>query len=464
LPFLQQPEANAVDAAALNGFRSLRGGQSSEAGAVQRAPYFMLVDEADSLLIDEARTPLILSGGAPNSAAVTAAGCRWGASVAEQFREGEHFEFDDKRQRLALTAAGRAHLRGLPIPPELDGQRMFELYEFVERAILVQHNFQRDRHYVVRNNEIVIVDEFTGRLSEGRRWQAGIHQAIEAREGVPISHEAQVVARVTVQDFFLRFPHLAGMTGTAVSAARELRQLYKRRVVEIPTHHPSRRERLPDRVFAAADDKWNAIAVLAGQMQALRRPVLIGTRSIDVSELLSQRLAQAGVKHDVLNARDPAKEAPIVASAGERGQVTVATNMAGRGTDIRLGAEVAELGGLFVIGTEMHDSARIDRQLAGRCARQGDPGSFQQFLSLEDELLERAFGKEVTARLVAAHRRALDEDPLKATGAISRLFARAQRIIEGRQRRERAQLQQYEARRHTMHKEMGQDPYLDSPE
>jgi preprotein translocase subunit SecA len=191
---------------------------------------------------------------------------------------------------------------------------------------------------------------------------------------------------------------------------------------------------------------------------------LIGTRTIDVSELLSQRLAQAGVRHVVLNARDPAKEAQIVAGAGATGQVTVATNMAGRGTDIRLGEGMAELGGLFVIGTEMHDSSRIDRQLAGRCARQGDPGSFQQFLALDDELLQRAFGEAAAARLVASQGKALRDDPVKATVRISRLFARAQRIIEGRQRRERAQLQQYEARRHTMHREMGQDPYLDSPE
>jgi preprotein translocase subunit SecA len=341
---------------------------------------------------------------------------------------------------------------------------MFDLYEFAERAILVRHNFQRDRHYVVRGEEIVIVDEFTGRLSEGRRWQAGIHQAIEAREGVPITHEAKSVARVTVQDFFLRFPFLAGMTGTALPAARELRQLYQRHVLAIPTHHPSQRERLPDQVFATAEQKWSAIAATAGQLQALGRPVLIGTRSIDVSERLSERLAEKGVTHVVLNARDPAREAQIVARAGEKGQVTVATNMAGRGTDIRLGAQVAELGGLCVIGTEMHDSARIDRQLAGRCARQGDPGSFQQFLSLDDELLRRAFGEAVAAKLVAARRGALCDDPVKAARRISRLFARAQRIIEARQRRERAQLQHYEARRHSMHRELGQDPYLDSPE
>lgn len=466
LAFLQQSAAGKSDAALKRGLLSSTGdgGQSPETGPVQRAPYFMLVDEADSLLIDEARTPLILSGGAPETAVVTAAGCRWGAAIAEQFREDEHFEFDDKRLRLSLSAAGRAHLRGLAIPHDLDGLRMFELYEFVERAILVQHNFQRDRHYVVRDQEIVIVDEFTGRLSEGRRWQAGIHQAIEAREGVPISHEAQAVARVTVQDFFLRFPQLAGMTGTAVPAARELRQLYRRRVLQIPTHHPSRRERLPDRVFAAADDKWNAIAAQASQMQAQGRPVLIGTRSIDVSERLSERLARSGVNHVVLNARDPAREAQIVARAGEKGQVTVATNMAGRGTDIRLGEGVAELGGLSVIGTEMHDSARIDRQLAGRCARQGDPGSFQQFLSLEDELLRRAFGEVATANLATSHGQALRDDPIKAVAAISRLFARAQRTVEERQRHERAQLQHHEARRHTMHREMGQDPYLDSPD
>jgi preprotein translocase subunit SecA len=466
LAFLQQPAVGNSDAGGAGGWLSSNAGKgrASETLPVQRAPYFMLVDEADSLLIDEARTPLILSGGAPETAQVTAAGCRWGASVAEQFHEGEHFDYDEKRQRLALSAAGRALLRGLPIPTELDGQRMFELYEFVERAILVQDKFQRDRHYVVRDQEIVIVDEFTGRLSEGRRWQAGIHQAIEAREGVSISHEAQVVARVTVQDFFLRFPELAGMTGTAMPAARELRQLYRRRVLEVPTHHRSRRERLPDRIFASADEKWDAIVNQAKQMQSQGRPVLIGTRSIDVSERLSERLAQAGVQHVVLNARDPAKEAQIVGRAGEKGQVTVATNMAGRGTDIRLGDGAGALGGLSVIGTEMHDSARIDRQLAGRCARQGDPGSFQQFLSLEDELLQRAFGEAAATKLAASLARALGGDAVKAAMRISRLFARAQRIVEGRQRHERAQLQHHEARRHRMHREMGQDPYLDSPE
>ena len=463
LTWLQQPVAESARVTRLGGLFGSGARQASETGAVQRDPYFMLVDEADSLLIDEARTPLIISGGPPETAAVTAAGCRWGAAVVERFREGEHFDFDEKRQRLALSATGRELLRSLSIPSELDGLKMFALYEFVERAILVTHNFQRDRQYVIKDQEIVIVDEFTGRLSEGRRWQAGIHQAIEAREAVPITCEAQAVARVTVQDFFLRFPHLAGMTGTALPAARELRQLYRRRVLAIPTHHPSRRERLPDRVFATSEEKWQAICDEIGQLQALGRPVLIGTRSIDVSEQLSQRLTGTGIPHVVLNARDPAKEAEIVARAGEQGQVTVATNMAGRGTDISLGTGVAALGGLHVIGTEMHDSARIDRQLAGRCARQGDSGSFQQFLSLDDELLQRAFG-EGAAQRVAAASTALRQDLLHGGARVSRLFARAQRVIERRQRHERAELQHYEARRQKMHREMGQDPYLDSPE
>ncbi len=456
---------NATASGAGDFFRPGAGSTPSGAnGVVHRPPNFILVDEADSLLIDEARTPLILSGGPPETASVTAAGCRWGASIASQFVAEEHFEVDDQGRRLALTPAGREKLRSLPVPHELDGLKMFALYEFVERAILVNRIFTRDKHYVIRDGEVVIVDEFTGRISEGRRWQAGIHQAIEAREGVKITHETQPLARVTVQDFFLRFPHLAGMTGTALPAARELRQLFRLRVVPIPTHRPSRRERRPDRVFATAEDKWSAIVAEAAAMQARNRPVLIGTRSIHLSEHLSQLLTAAGIEHAVLNARDPAAEAQIVASAGQPGKVTVATNMAGRGTDIMLGDGVAELGGLCVIGTEMHDSARIDRQLAGRCGRQGDPGSFQQFLSLEDELLRTALGESDAARIAQKDAAGVRADPVGMSLQIGRLFARAQKSIEQRQRRDRVLLQHYEARRQRMHREMGQDPYLDSPE
>jgi preprotein translocase subunit SecA len=341
---------------------------------------------------------------------------------------------------------------------------MFALYEFVERAILVSHNFLRDKQYVVRDGEIVIVDEFTGRISEGRRWQAGIHQAIEAKEEVKITSETQMLARITVQDFFLRFPHLAGMTGTATPAASELRQLYRIRVIPIPTHKPCRRDRLPDRVFATADEKWQAVAALSLELQKARRPLLIGTRSIRVSEELSAYLSAAGIEHGVLNARDPAAEAGIVAQAGQPDKVTVATNMAGRGTDIELGAGVRELGGLFVIGTEMHDSARIDRQLAGRCGRQGDPGTFVQFLSLDDEILSTAFGVEAAKRIAEKCAAPLRTDPVGQSRILSRQFAKAQCIIERRQRRDRVQLQHFESRRHRMHEQLGQDPYLDSPE
>jgi preprotein translocase subunit SecA len=437
---------------------------SSTSNVVQRPPNFILVDEADSLLIDEARTPLILSGGPPDTGGVMAAGCRWGASHAAQFSDRVHYEFDDQRRRVELTAAGREKLRSLPVPRELDGSKMFALYEFIERAILVSRKFHRDKQYVVRDGEVVIVDEFTGRISEGRRWQAGIHQAIEAREGVNITHETQPLARITVQDFFHRFPHLAGMTGTAAPAAPELRQLYRLRVVPIPTHRPTRRERRPDRVFATEQEKWQAVVVETAAMQTHGRPVLIGTRSINISEFLSHLLREARIEHAVLNARDPAAEAEIVARAGQRGRVTVATNMAGRGTDIELGEGVTELGGLCVIGTEMHDSARIDRQLAGRCGRQGDPGSFEQFLSLEDELLRAALGESAASRIASNEAAALRSNPVAASRHLARLFARAQRIVERRHCRDRVQLQHYEARRQRMHQEMGQDPYLDSPE
>ncbi|MBS0264196.1 MAG: preprotein translocase subunit SecA [Planctomycetes bacterium] len=436
----------------------------TRADTVQRPAHFILVDEADSLLIDEARTPLILSGGPPETAAATAAGCQWAAAIASQFVEKEHYEFDDQRRRLTLNAAGRDKVRSITPPRELDGLKMFLLYEFVERAILVSHNFLRDKQYVIRDGEIVIVDEYTGRISEGRRWQAGIHQAIEAKEGVSVTSETQLLARITVQDFFLRFPHLAGMTGTASPAAAELRQLYRLRVIPIPTHKPSRRERLPDRVYATADEKWQAVVTEATALQQTGRPVLIGTRSIRISEELSARLTAAGIEHAVLNARDPAAEAGIVARAGETGKVTVATNMAGRGTDIELGPGVRELGGLFVIGTEMHDSARIDRQLVGRCGRQGDPGTFVQFLALDDELLRTAFGDDAAERFAQKHAAALRSNPIGQSQQLSRQFARAQRIIERRQRRDRVQLQHFETRRHRMHEQLGQDPYLDSPE
>lgn len=433
------------------------------ARGVQREPHFILVDEADSLLIDEARTPLVISGGVPQGAETAAHAYVWAAQAAARFEEALHFEFDEERRGIELTPAGRGLVRSLPLPVELNSVPLPMLYDHAERAVLVLRNFHRDRHYVVRGSEIVLVDEFTGRLAEGRRWQAGIHQAVEAKEGLPTTNETGNLARITVQDFFLRFPHLAGMTGTASPAARELRKLYRLRTVSLPTHRPTRRLIAPARVFGSSDEKWAAIVEDVERATACGRPVLVGTRSIEASEVLSGRLQAAGIDHQVLNARHPEREARIVAQAGERGRVTVATNMAGRGTDIKLGDGIAELGGLLVIGTELHESARIDRQLSGRCGRQGDPGEFRQFLSLDDELLRLAFGSDAAGRIAAMERERLRNE-LTANERLTRLFQRAQRLVERRRYRDRVLLQHREHDRHKSLLALGQDPYLDFPE
>jgi preprotein translocase subunit SecA len=335
---------------------------------------------------------------------------------------------------------------------------MFSIYEYIERAIKVNREFFRDRQYVVRDGEVVIVDEFTGRAAEGRKWRAGLHQAVEAAEAdVEVTAEAGQAARITVQDYFHLYPHLAGMTGTGITSAGELKKIYKLRVVQIPTNRPAIRQRLEDRVFGTEDEKWHAIVEEVIEVHATGRPVLIGTRTIDKSELLSRMLKQRGIEHDVLNANHIAEEAEIVSKAGQQGRVTVSTNMAGRGTDIKLGEGVHELGGLHVIMTEMHDSARIDRQLVGRCGRQGDPGAYRVYLSFEDELLlglgpDKAkyyheFGKANPGRY--------DEQ--------APLFLKAQRKLEKRHFLDRKVLMYHEKERKKLQLQMGQDPYLDTP-
>jgi preprotein translocase subunit SecA len=340
----------------------------------------------------------------------------------------------------------------------LDEVGLIDCYEFIERAVKVSRDFLRDQHYVVAGDgEIVIVDEFTGRLAEGRKWRDGIHQAIEAKEGVEVTVDTGQAARITVQDLFLRYEYLAGMTGTAVSSAREFRKIYRKLVCQIPTNRPTRRNRLADRVFATAQEKWQAIVREIEELHALGRPILIGTRTIDNSMLLSRMLTDRGIQHQVLNAHRVAEEAGIVAKAGEAGKVTVATNMAGRGTDIKLDDGIAELGGLHVICTEIHDSARIDRQLLGRCGRQGDPGSTRQYLSLEDEILLSGLGPKPAARI---RRRNYDGANLSRLSAV---FRKAQRRVERRHLRDRAALLHHEKQRKKMHRELGQDPYLDTP-
>jgi preprotein translocase subunit SecA len=434
-------------------------GQTKSQGEqpVQREHYFCLVDEADSILIDEARTPLIISA-VPTERERIAVQCfQWAARVAEEFVEDDDYEYDHIKRTVELTFDGRHKTRTLPKPDALDAVGMYHIYEYVERAIKVNKSFTLDRQYVIRDDEIVIVDEFTGRLSEGRKWRDGLHQAVEAKEGVTVTVDAGQAARVTVQDFFHRYEKLAGMTGTGATSSRELKKIYKLLVVPIPTNRPAIRQRLPDRIFGTSDARWAAIVEEVREIHATGRPVLIGTRSIDKSHELSKRLEAVGIVHRVLNANQIAAEAEIVSHAGEVGRVTVSTNMAGRGTDIKLGPGVHELGGLHVICTEMHDSARIDRQLIGRCGRQGDPGTYRQYLALDDEILLAGLGAKRSKRLTSQ-----GEGRAEVNDVSAALFRKAQRKIEGRHYRDRRVLMYYEKERKKVHIRMGQDPYLDA--
>jgi preprotein translocase subunit SecA len=358
-----------------------------------------------------------------------------------------HYELAADRRHVVLNAAGRRLVRqlsagGTESPSEAS---LSALYDHVQRAIHVNRDYLPNRHYLVRGGEVVIVDEFTGRLAEGRRWRDGIHQAIEAREGLAISPPSDDAARITVQDYMLRYERLAGMTGTAANSARELERIYRTPVVLVPTHRPARRMRLPEVVCLDSAAKWRAIVAEVQMLQALGRPVLVGTRSIDKSERLSALLRDAGIEHNVLSAREVAREAEIVAAAGQRGRVTVATNMAGRGTDITLPPEVIQLGGLHVIVSELHESSRIDRQLIGRCGRQGDPGSYRVFLALDDDILAAGLGPE------------------RASGARhARQFYQAQARVEREHFRGRERLLEHERERSARQLQMGQDPLLDA--
>ena len=435
-----------------------KGGEERGEDPVQRDPYFALVDEADSILIDEARTPLIISALATEEEKLAVECYKWSSTIADEFEEDEDYEYDHDKKTVELTREGRRKVRTLVHPEAMDTVGMFHIYQYVERAIKVDKEFFLDRQYVVVDGEIVIVDEFTGRMAEGRKWRDGIHQAVEAKQGVEVTVATGQAARVTVQDFFLRFDKLAGMTGTAVASARELKKIYRCHVMAVPTNRPVIRERLSNSVFGYADAKWAAVVEEIGQLHAEGRPVLIGTRSIDKSEILSHLLTEREIEHQVLNAHHVETEAEIVAQAGQPGKVTVSTNMAGRGTDIKLGEGVVEKGGLHVICTEMHDSARIDRQLIGRCGRQGDPGTFRQYTSLDDELLIAGLGPKKGHKLED-----LGEDSQSTFNAYSRAFRKAQKKVEQKHFRDRKALMYFEKQRKKMQRQMGQDPYLDTP-
>ncbi|MEZ6090450.1 MAG: preprotein translocase subunit SecA [Pirellulaceae bacterium] len=426
---------------------------------VMRGVHFCLVDEADSILIDEARTPLIIGSIEDQVREQIVQTYQWAAQFAPDFVEHEHYDIDPDTKQFELSSRGRQKVRSLPKPDLVRTVGLVDLYEFIERAVKVYQEFFLDRQYVVRDDEIVIVDEFTGRLAEGRKWRDGIHQAIEAKEGIEISVPTGQAARITIQDLFLRYRHLAGMTGTAATSARELRKIYRTPVVRVPTNRPPQRVRMKDKVFGDIRSKFVAIVDEVVEMHDKGRPVLIGTRSIDKSEMLSKMLDEKGIHHEVLNANKVAEEAEIVARAGKRGRVTVATNMAGRGTDIKVDKDVEADGGIHVICTELHDAARIDRQLIGRCGRQGDQGSYRQYLALDDDILKNGFGPVKAARW--KQQGASSNSSFQSYNA---LFRKAQLKVERKHFRDRMVLLHHERERKKMQRELGQDPYLDTPD
>lgn len=426
-----------------------------EAGCVQRSLHFALVDEADSILLDDARTPLVISGESGKPSGGSEMLLRWATAQTGTFSPNEDFVRETDSGIVELTERGRRRVQRLVAPEELSTQTLMELYEAIERALRVEHGFFSGREYVVENDQVVIVDQETGRPSRERKWQNQIHQAIESKENLSISPETTTAASVTIQSFLRRYRHLAGMTGTASSAKRELRKVYRLGITRVPTNRPLRRTQMATRVYLTARQKWDAVRDEILSMRDCKRPVLIGTRSVNASEHLSAHLTAAGVEHRVLNARNLKAEAAIVAQAGVAATITVATNMAGRGTDIKIDDDARAAGGLHVIGTELHDSIRIDRQLAGRSGRQGDPGSFRQFLSAEDTIVLEALDDDERRQLCQLIERG------KRKRAID-LFREAQSRIELRNRRDRELLLHVERERQRRDTEMGLDYFLET--
>jgi preprotein translocase subunit SecA len=429
---------------------------SPEDAFVQRPHHFALVDEADNIFVDEARTPLIISSPTRAATPEEQVVYLWSDQLVRRMKPDEHFYFDTTKQKLVLTAEGMYLARYSNPPSGPHGKAMDKLEEALEQALHAHYRFRRDQHYMIDKGKIVIIDEFTGRRMPDRHWREGLHQAVEAKEGVQINHPSDHAAQITFQSYFRLYKKLAGMTGTALQNRWEVRRVYKIWVVCVPTNRPIRRENWPDRVFPNEDAKFDAVVQEVIRLRSVGRSVLIGTRSVEKSEKLSERLTAAGIEHQVLNARQHEQEAKIVAQAGQPGHVTIATNMAGRGTDIKPPPEVLAAGGLHVFGTERHESLRIDRQLMGRAGRQGDPGSAQFFVSLEDELLEGLGPKR--------------QEAWKKFGQLGGnlewdqylyLFRRAQRRVERRHYRNRVDLLVHEKQRQEVLKDIGADPYVD---
>ena len=392
---------------------------------VQRPLHYCLIDEVDSILIDEARTPLIISGPGQKSTD----NYYVMSKLVPQLKLGEDYTIDEKQKTVAPTEAGVSKMEKMLKVDNLYDTDNLELNHLFVQALRAQAMMERDRDYVVKDREVVIVDEFTGRLMYGRRYSDGLHQAIEAKEGLQVQRESQTLATITFQNYFRMYDKLAGMTGTAKTEEQEFIKIYGLEVFQVPTNRPVQRKDLPDVIFKTKRGKYRAVVREIERRHATGQPMLIGTTSIEQSEQLSHMLKEAGIVHNVLNAKYHELEAQIVAQAGQKGQVTIATNMAGRGTDIVLGEGVSELGGLAIIGTERHESRRIDNQLRGRAGRQGDPGSSQFFLSLEDDLL-RIFGGDNIKKFM--EKMGLEEDEEIRSSMVSSAIQKAQKRVEER--------------------------------
>ncbi|MBM4275191.1 MAG: preprotein translocase subunit SecA [Deltaproteobacteria bacterium] len=391
---------------------------------VQREFNYAIVDEVDSILIDEARTPLIISGPAEESTQLYYVLNQ----MSLQLKKDEHFTVDEKGRRALITEDGVARAEKLLNINNLYDPRNVELVHHLNQALKAQNLFKRDVDYIVKDGQVIIVDEFTGRLMPGRRYSDGLHQALEAKEGVRIENENQTLATITFQNYFRMYKKLAGMTGTADTEAEEFKKIYNLEVMVIPTNKNMIRTDNPDVIYKTMDEKYEAAVEEIKDCHDRGQPVLVGTTSIEKSERLSKMLKREGIKHEVLNAKHHEKEAEIVAKAGQLGMVTIATNMAGRGTDIVLGSGVVETGGLHILGTERHESRRIDNQLRGRSGRQGDPGTSRFYLSLEDDLL-RIFGSDRLKGIMG--RLGMDDDQPIEHRMVSNAIEKAQKRVEG---------------------------------
>ncbi len=468
---------------------------------VQRELYYAVVDEADSIFVDEAKTPLIISAPTRKASPEESIVYLWADQVARTMKPREHFIIDYKKDKIDLTEEGRRAVRYSNPPTGPHSKAMDKLFEAIEKAVHAHFRFILDHHYMVHDEKVIIIDEGTGRPMPDRHWREGLHQAVEAKEKVPIHLAADHAAQITFQNYFRLYRKKSGMSGTLRQNSIEMRKVYQLHVIQVPTNRPVIRQEYPDQVFLTEEEKFNAVVEEIAQMKSRGRPVLIGTRTVEKSELLSEKLRLAGIDHRVLNAKHNQEEALVVAEAGRPGAVTVATNMAGRGTDIKLGGALDELerpirddsnlsddekqqkiqilrdewqkihdqvvnsGGLHVIGTEHHDALRIDRQLMGRAGRQGDPGSAQFFVSLEDQILEvlpirikKQLAELIKKTLEKSDGGKIDHSEIQT---YRRYFQLAQRITERKHLRQRLDLMNYDKQRKELLSDLGADPFVD---